>query len=490
MAFNSIQFLVFFVVVITAFFALRRLAHRHMLLLAASIYFYMCWRPEYVLLLIFSSLIDYWAAIKMGQRPDIRDRRPFLIISLISNLGLLFFFKYFSFVNENLRDLVEPWAGYPVPMIDVLLPVGISFYTFQTMSYSIDVYWGHAKPERNINIYMLFVSYFPQLVAGPIERAPNLIAQFKLKAVFDRPRVISGLKLMAWGMFKKVMIADRVAPMVDHVYNSVGAHEGPAYLLATLLFAIQIYCDFSGYSDIAIGAARVMDVDLMRNFRSPYFSRSISEFWRRWHISLSTWFRDYVYIPLGGNRTIRWRWYFNLFITFFLSGIWHGANWTFVIWGALHGFYLIFATITTGRKQRINSILKLDRSPVLLGAIQMITTFVLVCIGWVFFRANNIQDAFTIFREMGTDASVLFGAEASRLYAGLLGSMYSEMVLAIGAIGVLILVDALQNLPGGVNGILARRPAWQRWAVYYCFIGSMIFFGAYYRTVDFIYFQF
>ncbi|MCB9170611.1 MAG: MBOAT family protein [Flavobacteriales bacterium] len=490
MSFNSVRFLVFYTVVVLAFFGLRH-RFRWIMLLIASLYFYMSWRAEYVLLILLSGVIDYWASWQMGKREDIHARRPFLILSLCSNLGLLFSFKYFNFLNDSARQVVEHFgAHYPIPMLDVLLPVGISFYTFQTMSYSIEVYWGRMRPEKHFGIYMLYVCYFPQLVAGPIERAQNLLHQFRQRVTFDHARVSSGLKLMAWGLFKKVMIADRVAPMVDNVYNSPGQHGGPAYILATILFAIQIYCDFSGYSDIAIGSARVMGVDLMRNFRSPYFSRNISEFWRRWHISLSTWFRDYVYIPLGGNRTVKWRWYYNLFITFFLSGIWHGANWTFVIWGALHGLYLIFAIVSTEWRDRLGRMIGLDKAPVLNAAVQITITLVLVLLGWVFFRANHVRDAFTVLAGMGSGHGAWFGPAAKSLYAPLVGAGFSDMVLAVAAICVLIVVDILQGLPGGVNGLLARRPTWQRWTVYYGLVGSMVFLGAYYRVVPFIYFQF
>ena len=490
MSFNSIRFLVFYTVVVTLFFALRH-RFRWMLVLVASLFFYMSWRAEYIVPIRFSAVIDYWASLQMAKRDTQAQRKPFLIVSLLSNLGLLFSFKYFNFLNGSAREVVEAFGGsYPIPYLDVLLPVGISFYTFQTMSYSLDVYWGRMKPEKHFGIYMLFVCYFPQLVAGPIERAENLLHQFKQTVRFDHARIVSGLKLMAWGMFKKVMIADRVAVMVNHVYNTPGQHEGPAYILATVLFAVQIYCDFSGYSDIAIGAARVMGVDLMRNFRSPYFSKNISEFWRRWHISLSTWFRDYVYIPLGGNRTVKWRWYYNLFITFFLSGIWHGANWTFVVWGALHGFYLIFAIVSAGARESLGRRLGLGRVPVLNTAIQIATTFVLACFGWVFFRANSISDAFTILGGMGDGWAGFTSADARLLYAPWFGAGFSDMALAVGSITVLIVVDILQGLPGGVTGLLATRPAWQRWTVYYGLVGSMIFLGAYYATVQFIYFQF
>lgn len=490
MAFNSIKFLVFYTIVVFLFFAMRH-RFRWFLLLIASLFFYMSWNPHYVVLILFSGVIDYWVSRQMGKRETTKERKPFLLISLFTNLGLLFSFKYFNFINDNARAVFE-YMGmeYLVPHLDVLLPVGISFYTFQTMSYSLEVFWGRMKPEKHFGVYMLYVSYFPQLVAGPIERPQNLLHQLNRKVSFNAPLAISGLKLMAWGMFKKVMIADRVSLMVDYVYNSPGEHGAPAYILATILFAVQIYCDFSGYSDIAIGAARVMGVDLMRNFRSPYFSKNISEFWRRWHISLSSWFRDYVYIPLGGNRVVKWRWYYNLFITFLLSGIWHGANWTFVIWGGLHGIYLMFAVMSQDWRDKAMALLRIERKSTLDSAIQISTTFVLVCIGWVFFRANHVGDAFTILGGMGSGLSGFFGPEIKQLYAPLVGAGFSEMVLAIISIIIMIGVDILQGLPTGVNGVLYERPRWQRWGVYYALIGCMIFFGAYYTSVQFIYFQF
>ncbi|MCL4856946.1 MAG: MBOAT family protein, partial [Flavobacteriales bacterium] len=271
--------------------------------------------------------------------------------------------------------------------MELLLPVGISFYTFQTMSYSIDNYNEKIKPERHLGIFALFVTFFPQLVAGPIERASNLLPQFHKKQLFDYDRISNGLGLMLWGLFKKVVIADRLAIVVNEIYNNPNDYNGLTLVVGTIFFAFQIYCDFSGYSDIAIGAARVLGFDLMKNFNYPYFSKSINEFWKRWHISLSTWFRDYVYIPLGGNRRIKWRWYYNLFITFLISGLWHGANWTFIVWGIIHGTILIIETITI-KKETSNNKFK--------NGLLMLKTFIIVCLSWVFFRANNIQDAFSI----------------------------------------------------------------------------------------------
>ena len=489
MTFNSIRFLVFLAAVVPLFYALRH-RFRWILLLGASIYFYMCWRPEYIVLLLASAVVDYWAGLRMGAQPEKEARKPYLYVSLVSNLGLLFAFKYLGFLNDSARTVAELiGSSWPIPHLDILLPVGISFYTFQTMSYSLDVYYGRQVPERHFGIFLLFVSYFPQLVAGPIERAGNLLHQLKARVAFDPHRMASGAKMMFWGLFKKVMIADRVAPMVDHVYNNPMDHSGPAYVLATVLFAVQIYCDFSGYSHIAIGVARMMGVELMQNFEGPYFARSISDFWRRWHISLSTWFRDYVYIPLGGNRTVKWRWYYNLFITFLLSGIWHGANWTFVIWGALHGFYLVFAIISERWRMRFNERIGLTRSPLLLAALQTLTTFALVCFGWIFFRANTVADAFTVIHGSFHGLSGFFGQDALGLYSSLLGTTTTEMLIATWAIIIMIAARWAQR-HGGATVWIAHRPTWQRWAIYYALIGSMVFFGAYYQQVQFIYFQF
>lgn len=337
MLFNSLQFLIFFPIVILLYYLLPH-SKRWIFLLLASYYFYMSWNPAYIVLILISTLVDYFAAIKMSEQDNINKRKIYLFFSLFANLGLLFIFKYFNFFNDSVRLLFQSLGvNYGVPSLSLLLPVGISFYTFQTLSYTIDVYRGVTKPERHFGIFAVYVSFFPQLVAGPIERSERLLPQFRVPVIPNENNFSSGMKLMVWGFFKKVVVADNVAIIVNQVYNNVNEYQGLPLIIATFLFAIQIYCDFSGYSDIAIGSARVMGIHLMKNFNTPYFSKSITEFWKRWHISLSTWFRDYVYIPLGGNRVSKPRHYLNLFLTFLISGLWHGANWTFVIWGALHG---------------------------------------------------------------------------------------------------------------------------------------------------------
>ncbi|MFC1608484.1 MBOAT family O-acyltransferase [Candidatus Latescibacterota bacterium] len=337
MLFNSIHYFFFFPVIVAVFYSIPH-RFRWMLLLAASYYFYMCWKPEYLVLILIATAVNYLAGLMMGAAASVKARKLYLVLSLSTSLGILFCFKYFNFFNESFRALFTRLnLLYDVQAFEVLLPVGISFFTFQALSYSIDVYRGDREPEKHPGIFALYVAFFPQLVAGPIERSTRLMPQFFKKVPFGCDRVTDGLKKILVGLFKKVVIADRLALYVDAVYNNQAQHSGSTLLLATIFFSFQIYCDFSGYSDIAIGSARVLGYELMENFKRPYLSRSVGEFWKRWHISLSTWFRDYLYIPLGGSRVAYWRRYTNIFIVFLISGLWHGANWTFVVWGALHG---------------------------------------------------------------------------------------------------------------------------------------------------------
>jgi alginate O-acetyltransferase complex protein AlgI len=343
MLFNSIQFLIFFPIVVILWFQLPQ-KWRNIFLLLASYYFYMCWKTEYLVLILLSTGVDYFAALKIQKSARMKKKKALLYLSLLINLGLLFGFKYFNFFSESMESFFKHInIFYETPHFQVLLPVGISFYTFQTLSYTIDVYRSKTHAEKNFIDFALYVSFFPQLVAGPIERSYRLLPQIKKKHTFSRVRLYSGLRLMLWGFFQKVVIADRLAYYVNEVYNHSDLYHGWTIWVATFFFAFQIFCDFSGYTDIARGAARILGYDIMLNFRRPYFARSIRDFWQRWHISLSTWFRDYVYIPLGGNRVVRWRWYYNLLLTFVISGLWHGANWTFLFWGALHGLYLILS---------------------------------------------------------------------------------------------------------------------------------------------------
>jgi alginate O-acetyltransferase complex protein AlgI len=481
MLFNSLHFLLFLPVVLALYFATPA-RWKWALLLLASYYFYAAWRVEYLLLIMASTGVDYAAGIQMGTRQTRKARRPWLLLSLLVNLGLLFTFKYLNFFSETFQATFDRFnVFYGIPTFDVLLPVGISFYTFQTLSYTIEVYRGKQKPERHLGIFALYVSFFPQLVAGPIERSTRLLPQFFEKHGFDLERARSGLRLMLWGFFKKLVVADRLAVYVNEVYADPTAHSSATLLVATYFFAVQIYCDFSGYSDIAIGTARIMGYDLMENFRRPYFSRSIREFWGRWHISLSTWFRDYVYIPLGGNRVSKGRWYLNLLIVFVVSGLWHGAAWTFVFWGALHGGYLVLALASTDLRDRLWGMLKgLPAASALRNALAVVTTFHLVLFAWVFFRAETLREAVTV---IGGVVRWEPATEALSAPSGLW-----NFRLSLVAIAVLLVVDLVQSRWGGEKSLL-RMPLPVRWAIYYAALFAILMFGEF-GGEDFIYFQF
>ena len=400
MLFNSIAFLLFFPIVCVIYFSIppQMIRARNLLLLIASYYFYMNWQPAYALLLLTSTFVTYIAALGIGCFEDRRKKKICLVSSLVLNLAILFLFKYYNFLSSNISMGLDACGlKIDIPEFGFILPVGISFYTFQALGYSIDVYRGTTKVERDFATYALFVSFFPQLVAGPIERSNNLLPQFKQQHRFDYEAVLSGVKLMVWGYFMKLALADRCGIYVDAIFNNVDKHNGGSYLVASLLFPFQIYGDFAGYSLIAIGVARVMGFRLMENFRRPYFATSVGEFWHRWHISLSTWFKDYVYIPLGGNRVGRLRNYFNLLVTFVISGIWHGANWTFFLWGTLHGFLLCIEKALGIGKQKFTGINKFFHWAV---------TFVLVCLAWILFRANSLSDAMMVIKGIFTNPGV------------------------------------------------------------------------------------
>lgn len=482
MLFNSLHFVFFFPLVVAIYFSIPQ-RYRWGLLLAASYYFYMCWKAEYIFLIILSTVIDYYAANRMGKQSTRRERRPYLILSLVANLGLLFAFKYFNFFSESVRVLFDSVnIFYDAPAFDLLLPVGISFYTFQTLSYTIDVYRDQRKPERHFGVFALYVSFFPQLVAGPIERSTRLLPQFFEKHEFDYRRVTDGLKLILWGFFKKVVIADRLAVVVDQVYNNPYNYEGVSIIVATYFFAFQIYCDFSGYSDIAIGTAQVLGYDLMQNFRIPYYSKSISEFWKRWHISLSSWFRDYLYIPLGGSRVSKWRWYPNLMITFVVSGLWHGANWTFVIWGGLHGLYLVASILTERTRAGVYRFFNLNVNSFPIRLFRILITFHLVCLAWIFFRANNVTEAWYLVTHLFSNIQFKFGGYQ-------LGMPRNEIILSMVLIGVMEMVHLVQRRID-FRVVLNGQKVWFRWAVYYVAVGCILALGAYNNSSQFIYFQF
>lgn len=391
MLFNTLDFVLFLPLVIIGYY-LTPAKYRWILLLAASYYFYMCWKLEYILLILVSTLIDYFCALEMGKHTEKKKKRPFLILSILTNLGLLMGFKYFNFFSITTEELFALFdVTVALPSLNVLLPVGISFYTFQTMSYSIDVYQGKQTPEKHLGYFALYVSFFPQLVAGPIERFASLTPQLKQNTVLNRQNIVNGLRLILFGLFTKMVIADNLAPFVDAVYANPENYTTGAIATALTFYSFQIYGDFFGYSLIAIGSARLMGIHLMDNFKTPYLSRSIAEFWQRWHISLSTWFRDYLYFPMGGNRTSKFRWGLNILVVFTVSGFWHGANLTFLIWGLIFAVsYLIENRFISNPK---NNSPTLTFQRVLLS----IKTFVIITLAWVFFRSDSVSDALSVF---------------------------------------------------------------------------------------------
>jgi len=488
MLFNSGQFLLFFPIVTGLYFLLPHRV-RWILLLAASCYFYMVFKPVYILILAFTILVDYFAAICIENAPAGR-KRLYLVLSLIANVGVLAFFKYFNFLNGNAATLAHAlgWT-YPIPLLNILLPIGLSFHTFQSLSYTIEVYRGHYKAERHFGIFALYVMFYPQLVAGPIERPQNLLHEFHQEHTFDYARAVLGLRLMLWGFFQKVFIADRLAPFVNTVYSNLNNYHGISLILATVFFALQIYCDFCGYSDIARGSAQVMGFKLMRNFDGPYLSQSIGEFWKRWHISLSTWFRDYLYIPLGGNRVPELRRYFNLFVTFLVSGLWHGANWTYVLWGALNGSYLIAEQVAG--KWLPHFLPERSRDWAVLRGLRVLTTFGLTCFAWIFFRANTVQDAFYVVRHLfdglaGVPSQLHDVAFVrSSILVGQGGVATLSMLL-----GVAILCCSHLQVKPRFSDFFSRQHVSVRWAVYYAAIILIIFFGSVNQSQRFIYFQF
>jgi len=478
MLFNSIHFAFFFIIVTTLYFVLNH-KYRWLFLLISSCYFYMVFVPIYIVILGFTIVIDYIAGIYLEKTQGGR-KKYYLIASLIANIGVLAIFKYYNFLNENLSFFLTGLSvSNPIPYLSILLPIGLSFHTFQAMSYTIEVYRGNQKAERNFGIYALYVMFFPQLVAGPIERPQNLLHQFYEKHYFDYYRVVDGLKMMLWGLFKKIVIADRLAIYVNAVYNNPEQHNGTTLILATIFFAFQIYCDFSGYSDIAIGAAKILGFKLMTNFNHPYFARNISEFWKRWHISLSTWFKDYLYISLGGSRVSIPRWYFNLFFVFLISGLWHGANWTFIIWGALNGFYLIFAIISQNFRQKMTVFSGLNKLPRFNLFLKISSTFILSCFAWIFFRANNFADSLLIIRKIIKTSGSVFYDKADP----------SSFIYCFGGIIVLLLIEFKSEFNVGRFSFFSN----QNWIIRnlsYTILVIIILLIGVFDGGQFIYFQF
>lgn len=470
MLFNSVEFAIFFVAVL-ALTAPLPPSRRWWVLLPASYAFYMSWNVSYVFLILSSTLVAWGCALCIDAARSKGRKRAFLVASLLANLGLLFTFKYANFATRNLADLAAA-LGVPLelPVLDVLLPVGISFYTFQTLSYTIDVYRGLLGAERHLGIFALFVSFFPQLVAGPIERGESLLPQLRAPRPFDWTRSLEGLQLVLWGLVKKVVIADRCGLHVDRVYADPALHDGPALVVAVYLFAFQIYCDFSGYSDMAIGTARVFGVDLTLNFRQPFFSRTIPEFWQRWHITLLTWLRDYVYLPLAfRSRSTRWT-YFSMMVLMTASGLWHGAAWTFVLWGMVHGAMLCLSRMTMPVRNRVYRRIGMPEPAV--HFLRVLFTFHLFALSMVFFRASDLADV---------------GYVLTHLHVGW-ESPAAIPWLALGVCAALFGIEWFQTQRPGVFDRLLQAPL-PRWLLAYAGVMAVVLLGID-ESVQFIYFQF
>lgn len=482
MLFNSFEFIVFFILVTTSYFLLPH-KFRWLLLLVASCYFYMAFVPIYILILFGTILIDYFAGILI-ENAEGKKRKSFLILSLFANIGVLAVFKYYNFFATNINELLSSFSLKNIPLLRILLPIGLSFHTFQAMSYTIEVYRGNQKAERHFGIYSLYVMFYPQLVAGPIERPQNILHQFYEKHSFNWTNFEEGAKKILWGFFKKVVIADRLALVVGNVYNHPQGHNGLEIILATIFFSFQIYCDFSGYSDIALGAAEMMGFKLMTNFNKPYFASSISEFWKRWHISLSTWFRDYLYISLGGNRVSKWRIYLNMFIVFLVSGLWHGANWTFIVWGALHGTYLMIEQLISRKSKSEISNSKRN--------IKIGINFILVAFAWIFFRATSMKDAMYIVSHIGNGwrfTSFKFYQDiVAKLGSGDLLYGTFNITISLLLIFILLFIEKISKHRNPID-LADRVPVLLKWTIYYIIILSICILGVY-DNKEFIYFQF
>lgn len=496
MLFNSISFLIFFPIVVFVYF----LFPSRLWLLAASYYFYMCWNPEYALLIAASTILTYLTGLLLGRikekdSDNIHVQKLLIVCCCIVNLGMLIFFKYFDFLLDNINIVLNATGFKAVEKrFDVILPVGISFYTFQALGYILDVYKNKIHAERSFVSYALFVSFFPQLVAGPIERSGNLLEQIARKEkikLWNCKRISNGLLYMLYGYFLKLVIADRIAIYVDRVFDSWFLYGGVELLLAAVGFSLQIYCDFSSYSIIAIGAAQVLGFTLMENFEAPYFSKSTKEFWRRWHISLSTWFRDYIYIPLGGRRCTKVRRYVNLMVTFLLSGLWHGANWTFVIWGAINGIYQITGEVLRPLKTKIYPYLGINVSSISYKIGQVIITFALSVTAWVFFSAESISDAVYYLIHIFTRWNPWVIWDRTLYNLGL--SNYEWNILIIAVIWLFIVDFINYRKKQRIDIFLSEEGTFVKGIVIVFMSIMVIIFGIYgggYDAKQFIYFQF
>lgn len=479
MLFNTVSYAIFLPVIFFLYwFVAKKQKPQNILLLVASYFFYACWDWRFLFLLIFSTLLDYFTAIKMSEASHKRRKQFWFWLSIGVNLGFLGVFKYYNFFVASFADMLSQMGFQANPWtLQVILPVGISFYTFHGLSYVIDVYKSRIKAERNFVDYSVFVSFFPLLVAGPIERATHLLPQIQQPRVFDRTKAVDGMKQILWGLFKKMVIADQCAGYVNTVFDAPSHYGGSSLAMAAVLFAFQIYGDFSGYSDIALGTAKLFGIDLLRNFAYPYFSRDIAEFWRRWHISLSSWFRDYLYVPLGGSRGGTWMKVRNTFIIFIVSGFWHGANWTFIAWGLLNAIYFLPLLLTNSNRAHLEIAAQGKIFPSLKEFLSIVATFALTVFAWIFFRANTISEAFVY----------IGGMFSSSLFS--MPEVFPKPLLLM--IVIFLIIEWLgRNHQYAIATTAVRQPAAVRWSFYYAVIAAIYLFGLHDSKLEFIYFQF
>jgi D-alanyl-lipoteichoic acid acyltransferase DltB (MBOAT superfamily) len=483
MLFNSFEYLLFLPLVVALYFTIP-VKWRWLLLLVASYFFYMCWKAEYAILILFTTLVDYFVALKMGKEPFRKKKKRWLVLSIIVNLGMLAGFKYLNFFSESVNDLLQVTnSGYSFPLYRILLPVGISFYIFQSLSYTIDVYRGIKKPEEHFGKFALYVSFFPQLVAGPIERSTSLLPQINNPRAFSTQNLVSGLKLILWGFFKKLVIADRLGMFVSLIYENPSQYNGLPIILATVLFAFQLYCDFSGYTDIARGSARILGYELMINFNRPLSATSLRDFWNRWHISLTTWFRDYLLYSLPyikNKKIVRNKIYRNLFITFLLMGLWHGAAWTFVIFGAFHGLVLVLESIAEKPIARLHELTGIFRYKGVKTRLGIAYNFGILVFSLFFFRANSLSDSMLLL------SSAFDFSNSAEAVKAILKNL--EVVFGIMMIVVLLWAEHLHAKHNLVS-VIASKPMIIRWPAYIGFIFFVLLFGVLHQQ-KFIYFQF
>jgi alginate O-acetyltransferase complex protein AlgI len=486
MLFNSLAFAIFLPVVFFLYWFIfnKNFKTQNILLLLASYYFYACWDWRFMFLLIFSTLLDFYTGLKMSEADSKAKKKFWFWLSIIVNLGFLGVFKYYNFFAESFAEVLSK-VGLHVNVwtLKVVLPVGISFYTFHGLSYVIDIYKDRIKAEKNFIEYAVFVCFFPLLVAGPIERATHLLPQIKKERTFNYTQAVDGMRQILWGLFKKVVIADTCAQYANSIFAHYEAYNGATLAFGALFFTFQIYCDFSGYSDIALGTARLFGMELLRNFAFPYFSRDIAEFWRRWHISLSSWFRDYLYIPLGGSKGGTWMKVRNTFIIFLVSGFWHGANWTFIIWGALNAIYFLPLLLTNNNRTNLETVAQGKWFPTLRELTGMVITFSLTVIAWIFFRAETVGKAVNYIKNMFTKG--LFKVPDTKAFIGITTNPF----FAIFIIAVFVLIEWMgreQQYALARLGLRWYKPA--RWAFYYILIIAVFLFMG--KEQQFIYFQF